>query len=82
MISGYANIGRLPGAKHVCFLCLGENLIFYWSHKLFIKFLLQTAHDYLISVMVLLTVFHSFDFLAKIQLQYSAMEILLQKFNI
>ena len=82
MISGYANIARLPGAKHVCFLRLGGNLIFYWSYKLFIKFLLQTAHDYLISVMVLLTVFHSFDFLAKIQLQYSAMEILLQKFNI
>lgn len=71
MISGCANIARLPGAKHVCFLCLGENLIFYWSHELFIKFLLQTTHDYLISVTVftVLTVFLSFDFLAKIQLQ-------------
>ena len=28
MISGYANSTRLRGAKRVCFLCLGLNVLF------------------------------------------------------
>ena len=42
---GWFHVLVTTGAKRVCFLCLGGNVFFYRPHKLFIKFLLETARD-------------------------------------